>query len=168
MEMLLLPGMGLPRGEFTFFMRPDQSMQVIALADLGRINAEILMAPDRYSGKVIELAGASVTGKDLQDAFTKAAGRPIIYKRFSDELLAANPFLRRLAELQDSGLLAGAADLTGLAREFGRLASLEEWLGAPEKRYSTRRSIMTGPRWHCVSAVRRRCAPCDNVLLSTT
>lgn len=58
MEMLLLPGMGLPRGGFTFFMRPDQSMQMIALADLGRINAEILMAPDRYSGKVIELAGA--------------------------------------------------------------------------------------------------------------
>ncbi|WLS05793.1 NmrA/HSCARG family protein [Shinella oryzae] len=133
MEMLLLPGMGLPRGEFTFFMRPDQFMQMIALADLGRINAEILMAPDRYCGKVIELAGASVTGKDLQHAFTKAAGRPIIYKRFPDELLAANPFLRRLAELLDSGLLAGAADLTALAREFGHLASLEEWLGGPGK-----------------------------------
>ncbi|GGA79247.1 hypothetical protein GCM10011491_03100 [Brucella endophytica] len=128
MEMMLLPGMGLPQGEFTFFMRPEQSMQMIALDDLGRINAEVLMDPDRYAGKIIELASASVTGKDLERAFTKAAGRPIAYRRFPDELLAQNPFLNRLAELLDNGLLAGAANLAALKREFGRLTSLVEWL----------------------------------------
>ncbi|MGK9054961.1 NmrA/HSCARG family protein [Neorhizobium petrolearium] len=133
MEMMLLPGMGLPQGEFTFFMRPDQSMQMIALIDLGRINAEILMAPDRYAGKIIELASASVTGKDLERAFTKAAGRPIAYKRFSEELLANNAFLNRLAELLDSGLLAGRADLSALDKVFGHLTSLEEWLGGAGK-----------------------------------
>jgi uncharacterized protein YbjT (DUF2867 family) len=128
MEMLMLPGMGLPDGKFTFFMRPEQSMQMIAVNDLGRINAEILMAPDHYAGKVIELASTSVSGRDLELAFTSAAGRPIAYRRFPDELLAENPFLNRLAELLDDGLLAGAADIPALEREFGHLTSLEEWL----------------------------------------
>jgi uncharacterized protein YbjT (DUF2867 family) len=133
MEMMMLPGMGLPQATFTFFMRPEQSMQMIAVNDLGRINAEILMAPDRHAGNTIELASASVTGKDLELAFTKAAGRPIGYRRFPDELLANNPFLNRLAELLDSGLLAGAADIPALEQEFGHLTSLEEWLGGDGK-----------------------------------
>ncbi len=133
MEMMLLPGMGLPQGEFTFFMRPEQSMQMIAVNDLGRINAEILVAPDHYAGKTIELASASVTGKDLERAFTAAAGRMITYRRFSDDLLAQNPFLNHLCELLDTGLLAGAADIPALDREFGHLTSLEEWLGGPGK-----------------------------------
>ncbi|PLT91006.1 NmrA family protein [Sinorhizobium medicae] len=133
MEMMLLPGMGLPQGEFTFFMRPEQSMQMIAVNDLGRINAEILVAPDHYAGKTIELASASVTGKDLERAFTAAAGRMITYRRFSDDLLAQNSFLNHLCELLDTGLLAGAADIPALDREFGHLTSLEEWLGGPGK-----------------------------------
>lgn len=134
MEMMLLPGMGLPRGEFTFFMRPEQSMQMIAVDDLGRINAEMLLAPDRFAGKTVELASASVTGRDLERGFTKAAGRVITYRRFPDELLAANPFLNRLGELLDSGLLAGAADIPALEWEFGHLTSLVEWLEGPGKR----------------------------------
>lgn len=128
MEMMMLPGMGLSQGEFTFFMRPEQSMQMIALSDLGRINAEILTNPDHHAGRTIELASASVTGKDLERSFTQAAGRLITYKRFSDDLLATNPFLNRLAELLDSGLLAGSADIPALGRVFGYLTSLEKWL----------------------------------------
>lgn len=133
MEMMLLPGMGLPQGEFTFFMRPEQSMQMISLDDLGRINAETLVAPDQYAGKTIELASASVTGNDLERAFTAAAGRVITYRRFSHDLLAQNPFLNRLTELLDNGLLAGAADIPALERGFGHLSSLEEWLRGPGK-----------------------------------
>ena len=133
MEMLLLPGMGLPQGKFTFFMRPEQSMQMIALADLGRMNAQILMSPERYAGKAIELASANVTGRDLETAFTHAVGRPIAYKRFPDELLANNPFLKRLTELLDSGLLAGAADLPFLEQEFDHLTWLGAWLDGPGK-----------------------------------
>lgn len=127
MEMMMLPGMGLPNGEFTFFMRRKQAMQMIALNDLGRINAEILIAPDRYAGRTIELAGAQVTGEELERAFTTAAGREIRYRRFPDSLLAGNPFLYRLAEYLDR-VLPGPADIPALEREFGQLTSLEEWL----------------------------------------
>lgn len=134
MEMMMLPGMGLNTGVFTFFMHPEQPMQMIALEDLGRINAHILCHPDRYAGQAIELSGQAVTGADLERAFTQAAGRPIRYQRFADGLLAANGFLRDLTALVDSGVVAGVADIAALEREFGPMTTLEQWLSGAGKR----------------------------------
>ncbi|QBJ16523.1 NmrA/HSCARG family protein (plasmid) [Agrobacterium sp. 33MFTa1.1] len=133
MEMLMLPGMGLPNGEITFFMQPDQAMQMIAVRDLGRVNAEILLDPERYAGRDIELSGASVTGRDLEQAFTRVAGRPIVYSRFAESLLASNQFLASLVALVDNGVVAGAADIPALEREFGPFMSLEDWLESDGK-----------------------------------
>lgn len=133
MEIMMLPGMGLNTGIFTYFMQPDQSMQMIALHDLGRINAQILCQPDLHAGRVIELSGQDITGKDLQDAFSRAAGRPIHYQRFSDELLSENDFLKRLTALVDNGVVAGIADIAALEHEFGPMLRLEQWLSGPGK-----------------------------------
>lgn len=127
-EMMLLPGMGLNTGNFSYFMHPDQSMQMITLHDLGRINAEILLRPELYAGKALELSGQSITGDDLERAFTQAAGRPIRYQRFSDELLAQNAFLRELTALVDSGVVAGVADIAALEAQFGPMLLLDDWL----------------------------------------
>jgi uncharacterized protein YbjT (DUF2867 family) len=131
MEMMMLPGMGLNTGFFTFFMQRGQSMQMIALDDLGRINAQILCQPERYANQALELSGQDVTGEYLEDAFSRAAGRHIRYQRFSQELLAGNDFLRRLTTLVDDGVVAGVADIPALEREFGPMLKLDQWLSGP-------------------------------------
>ena len=128
MEMMMLPGMGLNSGAFTFFMKRDQSMQMIALDDLGRINARILCQPERYAGQALELSGQDVTGESLEEAFSRAAGRHIHYQRFSEELLAGNDFLRRLTMLVDNGVVAGVADIPALERDFAPMQKLDLWL----------------------------------------
>lgn len=133
MEMMMLPGMGLNTGTFTFFMHAQQAMQMIALHDLGRINAEILCNPERYAGKSLEISGQSITGEDLEREFSYAAGHSIRYQRFSDELLASHDFLRRLTELVDNGVVAGVADIPALEREFGPMLTLAQWLAGPGK-----------------------------------
>jgi uncharacterized protein YbjT (DUF2867 family) len=133
MEMMMLPGMGLDSGTFTFFMAPDQPMQMIALEDLGRVNAQILCDPHRYAGQAIELSSQAITGNDLAQAFSEAAGRPIAYQRFPDAVLAQNGFLRKLSELIDEGVLAGLADISALEREFGPMTSLRQWLAGSGK-----------------------------------
>jgi uncharacterized protein YbjT (DUF2867 family) len=133
MEMMMLPGMGLNTGVFTFFVRRGQSMQMIALDDLGRINAQILCQPERYAGQTLELSGQGVTGEYLEEALSRAAGRPIRYERFSEELLAGNEFLRRLTILVDNGVVAGVADIPALEREFGPMLKLDQWLSGPGK-----------------------------------
>lgn len=144
MEMMLLPGMGLDSGTFSFFMAPDQPMQMIALEDLGRVNAQILCEPRRHAGQAIELSGQAITGKDLAQAFSEAAGRPIAYRKFPDALLARNGFLRRLSELVDEGVLAGLADIAALERAFGPMTSLRQWLAGSGK--AAFHAALTAPR----------------------
>ena len=133
MEMLMLPGMGLDRGEFTFFMRPNQSMQMIAVDDIGKIVAAIFDDPASYAGKTLEIAGDEVTGLALQEALSQAAEGRIAYSRFPDSLLAQNRFLGRLAELVDDGRCAGSADIAALRGAFGSLLTLDAWLAGPGK-----------------------------------
>ena len=128
MEILTLPGMGLDNGTFSFFMRPDQPMQFIAVEDIGRIVAAIFADPTTHGSKTIEIAGDAVTGRELAAAFSLAAGRPIGYHRFPDSLLQENAFLGSLARLVDEGRLAGHADLPALRSAFPGLLSLHDWL----------------------------------------
>ncbi|KMO38220.1 NmrA/HSCARG family protein [Methylobacterium aquaticum] len=133
MELLMLPGMGLDHGYFSFFLRPEQVAQVIAVQDIGAIVAAAFAAPDHFAGRTIEIAGDEVTGAQLGEALSRAAGRTITYLRFPDDVLAGNAFLGRLAALVDDGRLAGNADIDALRREFGRLTRFDEWLSGPGK-----------------------------------
>ena len=128
MELLTLPGMGLDQGAFTFFMRPDQPMQFIAVADIGRIVAAIFADPAKFASRTIEIAGDAATGAELAAKLSRAAGRPIAYNRFPDTLLKQNAFLGDLARLVDEGRLAGRADLAVLRGEFPGLLTMDEWL----------------------------------------
>ncbi len=133
MEMLTLPGMGLDRGALNFFMRSDQRMQFIAVDDIGKIVASIFADPERFAGRTIEIAGDELTGSDMQDVLSRAAGRTITYHRFSGTLLEQNAFLERLAALVDDGRVAGSADIASLREEFGDLLSFEQWLSGQGK-----------------------------------
>ena len=128
MEILALPGMGLDHGAFTFFMRPNQPMQFIAVADIGRIAAAIFADPAAFRSRTVEIAGDAVTGADLAAKFSQATGRPIAYARFPDTLLAQNAFLGGRARLVYEGRLAGRADIAALRREFPGLLTMDEWL----------------------------------------
>lgn len=128
MEILTLPGMGLDKGEFAFFMRPDQPMQFIAVEDIGKIVAGIFADPAKFGSRTIEIAGDTVTGTELAEKFSRTAERPITYHRFPDSLLEQNVFLGGLARLVDQGRLAGNADVALLRAEFSGLLTIDKWL----------------------------------------
>ncbi len=133
MELLMLPGMGLDQGYFSFFLRPDQIAQIIAVRDIGTIVAAVFAAPDRFAGRSFEIASDEVTGAQLGVRLSKAAGRPITYLRFPDAVLEGDAFLGRLASLVDDGRLAGNADVGTLRQEFGALTSFDEWISGTGK-----------------------------------
>jgi uncharacterized protein YbjT (DUF2867 family) len=128
-DMLVMPGFGLDAGRFNFFVRPDQAIQLLAVEDIGKFVAPIFADPDRFGGQTIEIASDSVTGKDLEALFTQAAGRPIRYARFSEDVLNNSPFLAGLTALVDEGPLAGNADLAALREINPAMQSVREWLG---------------------------------------
>ena len=128
MEILTLPGMGLDRGEFAFFMQPDRAMQFIAVEDIGKIVAGIFSDPAKFGAQTIEIAKDTVTGTELAEKFSRTAVQQIVYHRFPDSLLEQNAFLGGLARLVDLGCLAGNADITSLRQEFPGLLTMEQWL----------------------------------------
>jgi uncharacterized protein YbjT (DUF2867 family) len=141
MEMLVMPGFGLDEGRFTFFPKPDQSMQFIAVHDIGKFVVAIFRNRARFGGETFEIASDSVTGHDLGALFTKAAGRPITYA-----VLAANPFLAALTALMDQGPLGGHADLDALRDINPEMQSLATWL-AGRGRKAFENALGTAGTW---------------------
>ncbi|KMS59351.1 NmrA family protein [Novosphingobium barchaimii LL02] len=127
-DMLVMPGFGLDTGHFSFFMHPDQSIQLLAVEDIGKFVEPIFADPERFADQTFEIASDSVTGEDLGCLFSEAAGRPIRYARFSDEVLQESPFLAGLTALIDQGPLAGNADLDALRKINPAMQSVREWL----------------------------------------
>ncbi|MFS8047674.1 NmrA/HSCARG family protein [Rhizobium sp. BR 314] len=128
MEMLVRPGFGLDQGRLTSLIRPDHSMQLIAVDDIGKIVVALFSDKSRFVGTTIRIAGDQVTGNQLGAALTKAAGRPIAYARFPDEVLAANTDLAHMASSLENGPLAEPVDLN-LMRELNpELLSFSSWL----------------------------------------
>lgn len=146
MEMLLMPGFGLDEGRFNFFMQPEQSMQLLALEDLGLIVAAVFAEPERFSGTTFAVASDDVTGRDIEAVFSEMAGRQISYSRFNDDVLAGNHFLAKLTDLLDTGVLAGTANLQQLRAINPQLRSLRSWLTG-SGRQAFVRALGTAGEW---------------------
>ncbi|GAA1458169.1 NmrA/HSCARG family protein [Williamsia maris] len=128
MEILLLPGMGLADGQFAFLMRAEQSMQFVAVRDIGLVVAQIFGSPASFVDRTIDVAGDSLTGNELARHLGTALKRPITYRRIPDDVLSENDLLGRLAAAVDDGRLAGHADLTALRERFPFLRRFDDWL----------------------------------------
>ncbi len=120
-------------------------MQVLAVEDIGHLVAAVFAAPARFAGKTFEIASDSVTGRQLEGYSPRRRdGRSP--SRFSDEVLAASPFLHKLTGLVDDGRLAGHADLDALRQLHPQLHTFAGWLAGPG-RPAFERALTSGARW---------------------
>lgn len=133
MDLLMLPGLGLDRGVMTFLMHLDQTVQFIAVADIGRIVAAIFADPARFIGQTMPIASDAATGDQLGAALSRATQRSIGYCRFPEGVLAENRVLRGAASLIDDGRLAGNADIAALRDLVPGLYTFDTWLDGPGK-----------------------------------
>lgn len=131
MEMLLRPGSGLGEGRFAFFLRSDQAMQLVAVDDIGELVAAVFADRTRFAGETLRLASDTVTGRELEAALSEAAGRPIAYSRFPEEMLAASPDLAHMARSLEDGPLSRHADLDLMRELVPGLLELRAWLAGP-------------------------------------
>lgn len=146
MEMLVMPGFGLEQGCFNFFVEREQSIQILAVEDIGKFVAAIFDDTRYFGGQTFEIASDVVTGQDLENLCTEAAGHPIHYARFTNDVLAANPFLQKLTDLVDNGTLSGKADLNICRSINPEMLSLRSWL-AGNGRQAFLQALGTSGAW---------------------
>jgi uncharacterized protein YbjT (DUF2867 family) len=59
---------------------PDRPLQQLDRSDLGAFAAKVLLAPDRFAGQRIELAGDAPTPTEMAAALSDALGRPVRHR----------------------------------------------------------------------------------------
>ncbi|OYR22902.1 NmrA/HSCARG family protein [Brucella pseudogrignonensis] len=128
MEMLVRPGFGLDKGHLVSLIRPDDSIQLTAVEDIGRFVAAVLADKTRFGGSTLKIASDRLTGRELEVILSEAAGRPITYERFPDKVLAANADLAHMAKSLEDGPLAEQVDLTLMHEINPDLLTFASWL----------------------------------------
>ncbi len=134
MEMLVRPGFGLDKGRLVSLIRPDQSIQLTAVEDIGRFVAAVLADRPSFGGATFKIASDRLTGRELEVALGEAAGRPITYERFPDEVLAANADLAHMAKSLEDGPLAERVDLKLMRAINPDLQTFASWLAGNGRR----------------------------------
>ena len=134
MEMLVRPGFGLDEGRLVSLIRPDHSIQLTSVEDIGRFVAAVLADKSRFGGATLKIASDRLTGRELAVILSEAIGRPIAYERFPEDVLAANADLAHMAESLEDGPLAEQVDLE-LMREINPdLLTFRSWLARSGRR----------------------------------
>ncbi|MET0403583.1 MAG: NmrA/HSCARG family protein [Cystobacter sp.] len=128
MEELLGPGFGLTQGQFHFIMQPEQPLQLIAVADIGRVVARVFAHPARHLGQTLELVGDELTGPAIATVFGRVRGIEARYARLPAEALASNDLMRRLTDFADRRGMTNRADPAMLRELVPDLLSFEAWL----------------------------------------
>ena len=134
MEMLVRPGFGLDQGRLVSLIRRDHAIHLTAVEDIGKFAAAIFADKARFSDKTLKIASDRVTGRELEVAFTEAAGHEISYERFPDDVLAANADLAHMAKSLENGPLAEKVDLDAMREINPELLSLRSWLASSGRR----------------------------------
>ncbi|MGY0060501.1 NmrA/HSCARG family protein [Streptomyces sp. LZ34] len=105
----------------------DTSLQMIALADIGRITADAFDKPAEFIGKKIEIAGDELTVRQVAEVFTRVDGVPTRFGRQPIEQLRAEA--EEVANMFDWLNEKGyQADTAALRERYPELLTLEAWL----------------------------------------
>ncbi|MGQ4266620.1 NmrA family NAD(P)-binding protein [Nocardiopsis changdeensis] len=105
----------------------DTPLQLIALADIGRIAAAVFGAPAEFTGRRIDIAGDELPVRRIAEVFAAADGVPTRFERLSDAgLRERSPEVAKMyAWINGKGF---RADLAALRARHPGLLTLEAWL----------------------------------------
>ncbi len=118
----------ISNGTFSGFgLRPDKTIQLIAVEDIGAIAALVFENPSAYLGRTLELAGDELTETQIAATLAKVIGRPV-------QLAApqmpegAVPTPEQIAMFTFFNGQGYAADIPALRQLYPDLYTFEQWL----------------------------------------
>lgn len=112
---------------FTFAMKPDTKLQMVAVEDIGAITAIIFNDPAEYTGKQIEIAGDEITIPQVAEIYKKVTGKETAFNEMPmDALRNYNAeFANMFQWFIDKGY---EADIPAVKKMHPALLNYETWL----------------------------------------
>lgn len=108
-------------------LKPDTKLQMIAVEDIGRFAAPMVLDANRFNGRAIDVAGDSRTMPETAAILSTALGRSIQFVELPIDAIRKNSgdFAAMLEWFDRVGY---SANIPALEKEFGfRPLTLEEW-----------------------------------------
>jgi uncharacterized protein YbjT (DUF2867 family) len=134
MENLLAPWFrpDIEKGRLTVGIRPDTTLQMIAVEDIGRHLFRAFVERERLAGKALDVAGDELTMPEVARLLTDATGREVTFeptpidqvREFSDDFASMLEWFDRVGYDVD---ISALSDSTGIEP-----TSFEEWLANAE------------------------------------
>ncbi len=108
-------------------LRPDKSLQLIAVDDIGAVVAEVFSNPDEFIGETIELAGDELTESEMVATLGKVIGRPVelVYPTIPEGFEPDDEMVAMINFFNEEGYVA---DVDALRQRFPFLHTFAEWL----------------------------------------
>ncbi|MFD6463829.1 NmrA family NAD(P)-binding protein, partial [Streptomyces roseolus] len=130
MENYLMQGFpvdGINNGVHRHLFHADRPLQMIAVADVAEFAALAFADPDRFHGRILELAGDDPTPVAAAELISAHIGQPVRYQEYTHaEAEAIGPEIAAVWErTRDS---AWHADIPALRELHPGLMTLETWL----------------------------------------
>jgi uncharacterized protein YbjT (DUF2867 family) len=112
---------------FSWGLRPDKGLQLIAADDIGGIAAVVFANPREYIGKTLEIAGDELTEPQIAETLARTIGRPVnVVQQPLPEGQA--PTAEQTAMFQFFNGAGYDADIAAVRRMYPPLKTFETWL----------------------------------------
>ena len=114
-------------GTLSMAIKPDRSLQMLAVEDLAVFAKMAFDNPDEYIGKTVELAGEELTMLQAAESFGKVLGRPVKYAEMPIEQVKScnEDFARMFEWFNEYGY---NVDIKALREIHPEMLTLEQWL----------------------------------------
>jgi uncharacterized protein YbjT (DUF2867 family) len=108
-------------------LKPDTKLQMVAVADIGRIAAQAFLSSQDLNRREIDLAGDSVTMTHVARKLSETMGKPIEFVSLPLEAVRQESLdvALMLEWFETTGY---SADIPALDREFGKMQRFDEWV----------------------------------------
>ena len=108
-------------------LKPDTKVQMVAVEDIGRVNAQAFIQSDKLNRREVDLAGDNVSMSTVATALSAKLGRPITFVSLPIEAVRQNSadLAAMLEWFESTGY---SADIPALDAEFGSMLRFEAWL----------------------------------------
>jgi uncharacterized protein YbjT (DUF2867 family) len=120
----------IENGVLSMPVRPDRTLQMIALDDIGELASEAFIRPDEFIGKEIDLAGDELAMEDIADQLSCAMNREIRYEQIPDDKAEAAVGEYFALMYRWFNIQGYRVDIEELKNRWGlRPTSFSRWLG---------------------------------------
>jgi uncharacterized protein YbjT (DUF2867 family) len=115
-------------GTYATPLRPEATLQFVSVDDIGRFAAAAFESPAAWRGRVLDIAGSSLTVAELRDLLVRVLGRPVELRRESWDDYEARNGEEMTAMMRWFDEVGYGVDVAALRAEYPWLVRFEDYL----------------------------------------